>query len=75
MKLKKNGFSPPYHTFQLSSWVATTLELLISSLCIAPFLSKPLTYVFCFSYYPIQILEIIIGIFATLSDPSINKES
>ncbi|CAG9332082.1 unnamed protein product [Blepharisma stoltei] len=66
---KQNGFSRPYHPFQIATWLMS-LFLVAVAILITLILETSLQIVFSLLFWPAQILYWILGVLATCSDPT-----
>lgn len=74
-KSKKNGFSLPLHPFQFITYLIILYEIVGTSTVLAPLLDSPLQVnftqaVFLALYSPLQVAVVILGYWATKSDPT-----
>lgn len=74
-KSKKNGFSLPLHPFQFITYLIILYEIVGTSTVLAPLLDSPLQVpsiqaVFIAIYSPLQVAVVVLGIWATKSDPT-----
>lgn len=74
-KSKKNGFSLPLHPFQFITYLIILYEIVATSTVLAPLLESPSQVnrtqaVFLVLFSPLQISVVILGYWATKSDPT-----
>jgi hypothetical protein len=74
-KSKKNGFSLPLHPFQFITYLIILYEIVGASTVVVPVLDSPLQVpsiqtVFLVIYSPLQVAVVILGYWATKSDPT-----
>jgi len=74
-KSKKNGFSVPLHPFQFITYLIILYEIVAASSVLAPLLESPMQVtstqaVFLVLFSPLQVGVVILGYWATKSDPT-----
>ncbi|CAG9332420.1 unnamed protein product [Blepharisma stoltei] len=69
-RIKRNGFNPPFHPFQIISWLVTTFNICISAIIYIPMLDFIAKAIFGIFYFSSQALVIIIAYKATKCDPT-----
>ena len=70
--MKKNGFSWPFHPYQILSWCAYLFTFSILIVGILPKLEKSIGNIFLYIFvFIFQISVCIIALFCTISDPKV----